>query len=265
MTCDQPRIAHAIDRLFVGGLRDVEWEELRKHVGRCTECRDRYDRLSRVKAALEGEAGLPSDQLRLLESGILDRVSGRPPARARGLIAALAGAAALAGIVVTLLVTRAPSDEYRSRGAGAVHTEGFRAFCIQPGATPTVAAEAGPGTQLHCRRGDSLQFSYTSGRAAQLAVVGIGPQGEWLPYFPASGTSERIEAGAVDHPIPYSTPLGPEHPLGAIQIIAVHASRPLDSGEVERVARQSAAGAVPKNTPMAGVESVQQIELTVDP
>jgi hypothetical protein len=255
--CDQPKTAALIDRLFVDGLREAEWSDLRQHLRRCEECRDRYDQLSRVKSALQGDGGLPADQLALLGSEVLRRGTGPARSAARPFIAVAAGGFVLASLAITVLLMRPSQSEYRSRGSAAQPLEGLRAFCIEAGKPPRVAAEAEGGNPIQCRAGNSLQFSYSSGEATFLAIIGVAPSGEIFPYFPRQIGLAPIAPGSIDVPLPYSTPLSGVHPLGRMQIVSVHADRALDAETLERIARGSEAE--------SGVLRVQRMVLIVEP
>ncbi len=256
--CSSPETASAIDRLFVRGLGEAEFRDLRAHLASCEECRERYDRLSRVKLALSKEPGLPSDQLTLLGAGLID--GGSRPARRRSPLALgaaiVAGAAAAGVAAAVLLAVRPDHGQFQARGAAGHAAEGVRAYCIQPGSPPRVLAEAISGGALSCPQGASVQFSYTAGSATHLAIVGVEPSGAVVPFFPQEAGAGPIESRRIDVPLPYSTPLREARPGETIRVVAIHADRALSREAIEAVAR---GGRSP------GIVRVEELALRVEP
>lgn len=253
--CPEPEFAAAIDRLFVDGRSPIAFDRLREHVRECAECRERYERLSRVKLALDRETGVPRDQLALLGEQVIDRAAGRRlwPSRAVGLGAGALVVAAAAAVVLGVMPR---SGGFQARGARAGGGEGIRAFCIEPGNPPRVVGQASAGGILSCPRSASVQFSYSSGASRYLAVVGIAPGGEILRYLGSDAATLSTAPGAVEVPLPHSTPLLEPHPGGTVEIIAVHAERSLTVAEVEAAARGHA---------VEGVVAQSRLQLVVTP
>ncbi|WNG43411.1 hypothetical protein F0U60_04345 [Archangium minus] len=216
--CADRQAKQALEALFRGELDGEGFTRLRSHAAGCDECREAYDKLSRVESSLEQRV-LPAYREQLLEKELFARLgAATKPAPARApvperkrswptfFIPAAVGLA-VAGVAMVLVVpelgTREP--EWQSRGAETGTTAwGLRAFCV--GADGGVRGEARPGGTLVCGEGDAVQFSYTAPEAASLSVEAVSAEGEPLQFFPQEGPSEKVAAG-VDMLLPYSTPV----------------------------------------------------------
>lgn len=200
MNCEAAR--GAMEEQFAGELAPEAAAELRAHLATCAGCREAFQRLARVDAALE-RGGLSEQRLDALQARVLGRVAAAPaahlPPSRRALAAVFAAAAVL---VVAVPAWRAAQDDgYAPRG-GPGATWGVRAFCVAPGAR--VTAEALPGGTLPCAPGASVQFTYTAPQAAQLAIV-LESTGQ--RFFPSQGERAPVQAG-TDVALPLSTPVG---------------------------------------------------------
>jgi anti-sigma factor RsiW len=225
--CADTKAKQALRALFHGELDAETFTWLRAHAATCADCRDDYDRLSRVESSLEGRA-LPENRQALLQDALFARLRTSPattPAPVRGPVRAappperfsffrpwmgaslgFAAAAAVALLVVMpqrAQDTQAPS-EWQARSAQAGSAWGVRAFCI--GADGKVQGEALPGGTLACAEGGAVQFSYTAPEGARLTIEAPSASGEPLRFFPSEGPAAEVAAG-VDVPLPFSTPV----------------------------------------------------------
>jgi anti-sigma factor RsiW len=214
--CADRQAKQALEALFRGELEGEGYTRLRAHATGCAECREAYDKLSRVVSALEKRA-LPSGREALLEKELFARLGVAPkPARAPvperkrffslSFMPMVAGMA-MAAVALLLVVPRLgeKESEFQSRGAQTgTSAWGVRAFCI--GADGQVRGEARPGGTLVCGEGSTVQFSYTAPEAARLTIATTSPSGEPLRFFPPEGVAEEVAAG-VDVPLAYSTPV----------------------------------------------------------
>lgn len=206
--CANTRAHKALDALFLGDLPSREYASLREHLSGCEECREQYERVSRVQAQLEKRT-VPEARKELLAHQLLGRLQphGRRPspwATWGKLFLPVAAAAAVVTLVVPQLVNP-PRDEFAPRAGAAETSHGVRAFCVAPGATARVLGEARPGQTLRCPESASVQFTYTSPSATELEVFTV-QAGERQSFF--SSAPGKIALGAaVDQPLPVSTPL----------------------------------------------------------
>lgn len=204
MSCEWAR--RAMEQQFAGELPAQEAARLDGHLAGCAPCREAYQRLARVDAALE-RGGLSEPRLDALQARILARVGAAAPSEAepalppsRRLLGALFAAAAV--LVVAVPAWRAGRDDgWAPRGQPGA-TWGVRAFCVVPGAG--VTAEARPDGVLRCAPGATVQFTYTAPRPAQLAVF---LEGTDQRFYPTQGERTAVQAG-TDVALPLSTPVG---------------------------------------------------------
>jgi len=196
----------AMERQFAGELAPEAHAELRAHLETCPSCREFYERLARVDAALE-RGGLSEQRLEALEGRLLSRVApaSAPAAGAPSKPKRAAWVAALAAVVVLAVAVplwRATRDDtFTPRGQGG-ETWGVRAFCVAAG--KQVTAEALPGGTLRCAQGSTVQFTYTAPRGALLSIA-LESTGQ--RFFPSEGAQAEVEAG-TDVALPLSTPIG---------------------------------------------------------
>src|SRR5262245_59139555 len=135
-----------IDRYFEGQLGPPSEVRMRRHLGRCADCRARYER------HLVAEAALPDGERRAEDrgwQGILAAGQAPPARRPRALVPALAlaGAVALALLVPTALRPPAPVERggpaSAALGPPAVHL--FRSLPGGKSAPVTDRVGAGDG------------------------------------------------------------------------------------------------------------------------
>ncbi|MCY1073530.1 hypothetical protein [Archangium lansingense] len=214
--CGDRQAKQALESLFRGELDGEGFTRLRSHAVGCGECREAYDKLSRVESALEKRA-LPASREALLEKELFARLgaTAKPvrapePERKRffpQLFVPVMTGLAMAGVALLLVVPqlRERESEFQTRG-GETGTAawGIRVFCV--GADGQVQGEARPGGRLVCGEGSAVQFSYTAPEAARLTVDATSPEGEPLRFFPQEGAAEQVAAG-VDVLLPFSTPV----------------------------------------------------------
>lgn len=189
---------------FAGELVSDQAEQLRVHLKTCDSCREFYDRLARVDAALE-RGGLSEQRMDALQS----RIPGLGPVRAepspvatlppprRGWGTFLAAAALLVLVAGIAIPTWRASqvDPFTPRGGGT--SWGVRAFCVTSG---KVSGEALAGGTLVCAPGSLVQFTYTAPEVAQLSIAIDGTDLRFLePSAVKPGTDVALST---------STPVG---------------------------------------------------------
>jgi predicted anti-sigma-YlaC factor YlaD len=280
MTCTTHKHIAAIDKLFLDGLAPWRFRRLRAHLTDCARCRAYYDKVALVWRAM-GENAVPPQVRDALADDLIRNLEGkRPRPRWPRLLAAAAGAAALAvGVQLSGLPARLfgrPSGEFQVRGTAAARARGVRAFClgvdashetVVRGAAPSVRAGApakdGVGrhaapSRLRCGLDDSLQFAYTLGEgpAEQLLLWGRDPDGALHWYAPAAGEGlQALTSGVVDEPLPASVRLRVHHRPGEVTVHALFTERPLSRAQVESAADPAGlAGVVDHQTLLLALE-----------
>jgi anti-sigma factor RsiW len=214
MKCTNTEAKAALRALFLGELEAERHARLREHAKTCAECREDYERLSRVESSLEKRV-LPKGREALLEAQIMARVRASEQAAAperrsfwdwwKVLLPAAAVAAVAMLVVLPQVRGPGPGDgEWQPRSGGAGSAFGVRAFCVS--AEGKVQGEARPGGRLACAEGGAVQFSYTAPQGARLSVAAKSPSGEVLQFFPREGEAAPVAPG-VDVPLAYSTPV----------------------------------------------------------
>src|SRR5687768_6728224 len=203
MTCTNTEAKAALRALFLGELEAGRHTRLREHAKTCAECREAYERLSRVESSLEKRV-LPKGREALLEEQLMARVRASEQAAAPERRSfwdwwrVMLPAAAVAAVAMLVVLPRergpGPADgEYQARGAGEDRAFGVRAFCMSP--EGKVQGEALPGGKLACAEGSAVQFSYTAPADARLSVVAKSPSGEVLQFFPREGEAAPVKPG----------------------------------------------------------------------
>jgi hypothetical protein len=214
MTCTNTEAKAALRTLFLGELEAERHARLREHAKTCAECREAYERLSRVESSLEKRV-LPKGREALLEAQLMARVRASEQAAAperrsfRDWWKVMLPAAAVAAVAMLVVLPRergaGPSEgEFQARSGVAGSAFGVRAFCVSP--EGKVQGEAQPGGKLACAEGSAVQFSYTAPEGARLSVAAKSPSGEVLQFFPQEGEAAPVKPG-VDEPLSYSTPV----------------------------------------------------------
>lgn len=214
MTCTNSEMKAALRQLFLGELKPEAHAQLREHAKTCPQCRDDYERLSRVESALEKRV-LPQGREALLEAQLMARVQASEKAAAPerrsfwGWWKVALPAAAMAAVALLVVVPRArtsnPAEgEWQARKGSDKSAYGVRAFCVS--SEGQVQGEALPGGKLACPEGASVQFSYTAPQGARLSVAAKSTSGEVLQFFPREGSQASVTPG-VDVPLSYSTPV----------------------------------------------------------
>ncbi|KFE60563.1 anti-sigma factor family protein [Hyalangium minutum] len=214
MTCTNSEMKAALRQLFLGELKPEAHALLREHAKTCAECRDGYERLSRVESALEKRV-LPQGREALLEAQLMARVRASEKAAAPERRSVwdwwkvVLPAAAMAAVALLVVVPRGqrtgPAEgEWQARKGSTESAYGVRAFCVS--SEGQVKGEALPGGKLACPEGASVQFSYTAPRGARLSVAAKSSSGEVLQFFPSEGAPAPVTPG-VDVPLAYSTPV----------------------------------------------------------
>jgi hypothetical protein len=235
------RYQKLIDEMIVGDVAPAQWQELRTHLGGCTSCRARYDRVALAERMLHGgpEAlARPSvASFDRIGAAVLDGVAPAAPAWQRALqwfaptqrwAVGLAAAAAVAVLVPFWL--RSPNAGFQSRGA-ATHerTAGLRAFCIgDEGVTP------------RCARSTQLRLTVSNGGKFQRVFL-VGLDDEWATkwYAPRPPEQQSVTApGGVDQQVAPPVRLGVNHDPGKVRIYALFSDAPVTAQEVESAAER---------------------------
>ncbi|HVG59840.1 MAG TPA: hypothetical protein VNA24_14895 [Hyalangium sp.] len=214
MKCTNTEAKAALRELFLGELEPERHARLREHAKTCAECREDYERLSRVESSLEKRV-LPKGREALLEAQLMSRVRASEQAAAperRSFwdwwkVMLPAAAVATAAMLVVLPQVRGPKPgegEWQARGVGAGSTFGVRAYCVSP--EGKVQDEAPPGGKLECSEGSAVQFGYTAPQGARLSVAAKSPSGEVLQFFPREGEAAPVAPGENEL-LSYSTPV----------------------------------------------------------
>jgi anti-sigma factor RsiW len=214
MTCTNMKTKAALRALFLGELKAEEHALLREHAKTCAECRESYERISRVESALEKRV-LPKGREALLEAQLLERVRAADRAAAPERRSfwdwwkVVLPAAAVAAVAMLVVIPRErgagqAEGEWQARSGAGQSAFGVRAFCVSP--EGKVHGEAQPGGKLECPEGAAVQFSYTAPEGARLSVAAKSSSGEVLQFFPREGEPAPVNPG-VDVPLSYSTPV----------------------------------------------------------
>jgi hypothetical protein len=214
MKCTNTEAKSALRALFLGELEPERHARLREHAKTCADCREAYERLSRVESSLEKRV-LPKGREALLEAQLMARVRASEKAAAPErrslwdgwkvmLPAAAVAAVALLVVLPRVWGPRPAEGEWQPRSGGAGSTFGVRAYCVSPGGK--VQDEAQPGGRLACSEGAAVQFSYTAPQGARLSVAAKSSSGEVLQFFPREGEAAPVAPGD-DVMLSYSTPV----------------------------------------------------------
>ena len=213
MTCKNHEARSALKALFLGELKAEAHQRLREHAATCAECREQYNRLSRVESSLEQRV-LPQGREALLEAQLMARVQAAERAAAperhsfwewwKVALPAVAAAAVALVVVLPRVGQKPEGGEWQARKGSTESAYGVRAFCVST--EGKVQGEALPGGKLACPEGASVQFSYTAPEGARLSVAARSASGEVLQFFPREGEAAPVTPG-VDVPLAYSTPV----------------------------------------------------------
>lgn len=233
MSCQDQNAHQALEQLFTGELSQSVHVWLRAHVSGCADCRQTYDKLTRVDAQLEkASSGLPNSRMELLRQQVVAKAVAQQSAAQASVWTKVrrwlvpAGGLAVAGLALMLFLPREEHDDgFQARGPaedGEAKTFGVRAFCVTPGAAgsePTVFGEARPGERLKCPAGKAVQFTYTTPQKARLTIAAPTPAGDWLTFLPSSDPKSQVAQG-TDVPLRFSTPVTPEWLNGPTEVKA---------------------------------------------
>jgi hypothetical protein len=222
---------------------------LHAHTANCARCRERYDRLFAVDAALAGQQHTLAPAERDL---LRDKVLGLPPPkRSRRhwlrLSAALA-AGAVAAVLVVLLVRspgpehpRGAQQELAARGGSTPEAQadlGIRALCLRGTEIRSLGTRPLPGERPVCTARDTLGLAYRndSSKAHHLAVLVVG----------AGGRTAQVRSPGPLPPTAGEIPLESTVDLerigtGLVRIYAAFSLTPLSRGALQRAARGSPA------------------------
>ena len=161
-----------VERAFAGGTPGAGALDLRDHLSRCGECRDRYQRHLIAEAALPGGEDRARDRLwREIEA-----VAAQPPRRPRWWLVPLA----LAGATAAVLIVAPRQPHFLARGPSASRlVPSLHVFRATQGVVAPVAG------QIHA--GDGLLFAYSNPGTAysHLMVFASDQRGHVYWYYPA--------------------------------------------------------------------------------
>jgi len=162
-----------LDAWFAGEQPGDERSAVADHLAGCARCRQRRDALASEREAFLAQRPEPP-------------VGTRPTRNALGRAAWIsAGLIAAAALLLVVRPTAVPEDQPTRRMGGA--QLGFfieRAGDAQPGVA---------GQVVH--PGDRIRFTYSSDRAAYLAIYGRDASGAASVYYPAGGHAARVPEG----------------------------------------------------------------------
>jgi len=240
---------------------------LHAHTACCTRCRERYNRLFAVEAALAGEGQtLAPAERELLRDDVLGlQPTERPRRRWLRLSAALAAGAVAAVLVVLLVRSPGPErpggahQELAARGratSGAQADLGIRALCLGDTGVRSLGTRPLPGERPICTVRDTLGLAYRndSSRAYHLAVLVVGQDGR-TAQLRSSGPLPPT-AGAI----PLESTVELERiGAGPARIYAAFSLAQLPPGALERAARGSPAARLRTE----GAEQVVEIVVAI--
>jgi hypothetical protein len=215
-----------LDRWLCGELSSAEDAELRAHLAGCPRC-------------TEAVGVLQADRDEVLPPLAAERVApaapraGRARPRWRLVLAAGAGAAIAAGLVLSLRpdAPRGSATALKGDGLGI-------AMYVQHGGDVRRAAE---GEVVAA--GDAIRFTITTPVQAYVAVLSLDPRGRASVYFPLGPRAEPV-GPAVDAPLPLGTRL--DASVGEERIWALFCPAPIDLEPVRaRLERAGDAAALP--------------------
>ena len=177
------------------------------------------------------------DKERVFDTVCAELAASEPaqPRRRRYLIAALAGATAIAAIVPVILLTRSSTDDGELVARGG---DGAPSFVLRCGAS----AGTGP-----CDRGETVAFDIARTAASHAHFAAFAQResdGLIIWYFPATRDATSIdlarhtERGLIDVGIM----LGAEHEPGAYRVYGVFGPRPLSRDDVKAAVQADEAG-----------------------
>lgn len=227
-----------LDELVAGEAADPG--AARAHLSSCVACAERL-------------AAIEADQRAFEEDGPrLALPSSAPGRRRRWLWPAVATtSAALAAAAIAVAVTHSDRDDawgpgIRSKGGARV------GFFVKRG---DAVREGAPGEIV--RPGDSLRFTYSSARAAYLAIVSVDGAERVTVYFPRAAVAEQVEPGQ-DRELPGSTIL--DDTLGEESIYALFCERPEELGPL-----RAAFAASPRTPPIPEGCAVDRVTIEKRP
>lgn len=201
-----------LDRFVLGELDGPSADEVREHLKTCARC-------SQAVQSMRPREPLPP----------LRAVPMRPRSRAIRLVAAAAGLAAAASV---LLVLRPPGPRERSKGSGFA-----LGMYVQHGGEVRRAAsgeEVAPG--------DAVRFTVTAPADGYVAVLSLDAQGRGSIYYPTGPRAAPVSAGS-DVALPLGTRL--DATVGAERIVGLFCASPVEL-EPLRAALARGGNAVPE-------------------
>jgi hypothetical protein len=160
--------------------------EIDAHVRDCAPCRDRRAVREREQATFLAAAPTFADHAALVGRPAPTAGASRRPRRAAWRWSGAAAAVAAVAVAAILVLRPAPDDS-GERIKGAPHLTMF----VQHGGQAR-RGESGERVQP----GDKLQFAYSMGDARHLAIVGRDARGAAARYFPLTGATAALPAGA---------------------------------------------------------------------
>jgi len=164
-----------LDRFLLGELDEAAAEEIRAHLKTCAACRETAESM-RPRELLPPLRAVPSR-----------------PRRSIRLVAAVAGVAAAAGV---LLILRPSGPRERSKGSGFA-----LGMYVQHGGE---VRRAGSGEAI--APGDAVRFTVTAPSDGYVAVLSLDAQGRGSIYYPAGSRAAPLVAGS-DVALPLGTRL----------------------------------------------------------
>ena len=252
-----------IHRLFVRPEAAASCRGLMLELAACRACADLYSRYQTIEATLCGTAGTGMPTVHAIErfqAAVLDGMpkDNRPGAAKPSprLLAGLAGAAAVAAVIVTVLLrTPASQEDHITMSAGSRLAD---VEIVARGGTPTTSEigirlfkvtenkGAPPPNQrvtepTFLALDDVITFTYTVFRPGiRYAVIfGVQSDGAIRWYYPGYGgaASVPLRGDRVDEPLGDGIRLKVHHQEGWLRITAIFSAEPIPVAAVGRSLR----------------------------
>lgn len=244
---------HRIHKLFTGQLSVKKRKNLFSQLDHCKTCGDYYSRHQRLESALCNVDGpitpFVLDRVEASLFDALDELEGQPNSIQKRLIWAFSVllSSAAAAVFIFLWFFQAPSGhrvaigdtsaimplEFAVRGAEVSKQSdiGIRVFKVS-------LTSSDVDETLGLSLDDVITFTYSNLEPSTqyLSLFGIQESKELLWYYPTydGEQSIKIQTDVIDEPLGDGIDLSVNHKKGALQIVAVFSSVPLEQSYLEK-------------------------------
>ncbi|MGM0578468.1 MAG: hypothetical protein ACQEXJ_22280 [Myxococcota bacterium] len=268
MASDTPR-PHRRTRRLVRRYLDPRrpWDRrrdaaLREHLRDCEPCRDHYRRaVVAHRLMVGGDADTPSGfETRRQMDAVLPAEGPRVTKRPAVVVGVLAGAAAAAALVLTVLPPRADEASGPATSPETLDLRTRGGEEERPAAGLGVSGVDADGAEYEIlasdgvRRGDWLRLSYSNDREDldHLAVTGLQADREPILYAPAPpDETESLSIGTGRTvTLPFEAAVGDDHAVGPLRLVALFTADPLGAAALE-----AALAGVDAEAPAADLEA----------